>query len=97
MDERKAQTGDRRFACACGEHYFDSLIALHHTLLGHESVLERYSHGKWFYHPTPVAFYMAEQLASRNSGENMEMFLSRLEHMADNAETELKALNIVGN
>lgn len=88
MDERKPQTGDRRFACQCGAHYYDGGTALAHTMLGHEVVLERYSVGDWTYHPVPVADYLIEQLMERESGEGVEAFVSRIEKMAGKAQRE---------
>lgn len=88
MDERKPQTGDRRFACQCGGHFFDGNVAMAHTLMGHETVLERYSNGDWRYHPQPIAEYLVEMLEPRLGGEGMEDYVLRLEKMAANAEHE---------
>ena len=92
ISERKAQTGDRRFACQCGAHYFDGQIALAHTVMGHETVLETYRHGKWYYHPQPVSDYLIEMLEPRLGGEGMELYVSRIEKMAEEADRNMKRI-----
>lgn len=92
MDERKARTGDRRFTCQCGAHYFDGNTALAHTLVGHEVVLETYRNGDWRYHPQPIADYLVELLEPRLGGEGMEAYVSRMEQMAAAAEREMQRI-----
>lgn len=89
MDERQPQTGDRRFACQCGARFHDGTTALSHCIAGHQTVLERYALGNWNYHPEPISSYLVESLGKRLPGENMEMFVSRIERLAETAEKSM--------
>lgn len=95
MDERQPQTGDRRFACQCGKRFQDGMLALEHCIAGHKTVLERYSLGNWNYHPEPVSTYLVESLAKRLPGENMEMFVSRIERLSDTAEKSMNREDVL--
>jgi hypothetical protein len=81
----RGRTGAKRFACECGQKLDDGLLAIQHTMLGHDTVLETYTNGRWVFRGGSVADYMIEQ--ARAKGESIDAFVSRMEQLAEGMES----------
>lgn len=86
MGRPRFRNGEKRFACECGQHFYDGQIALAHALNGHDTVLEVYSMGRWVFRGGSVMDMLLNDMRKR--GENIEDFIYRLEKLGDKMESE---------
>lgn len=85
--------GERRFACECGQHFYDGQIALAHALNGHDTVLEVFQMGRWVFRGGSVIDLLINDMRKR--GENVEDFVSRIEKLADRMASEAEASDAI--